>query len=125
MLLSAFGGIALLLAAIGVYGIISYGVTQRTQEIGIRIALGAQRRDVLTLVMRHGAVLAGLGLAVGFAGALVLTRLLAGLLFRVSPTDPLTFMTGLAVLTSVAVLAAALPARRAAGVDPAVALRSE
>jgi putative ABC transport system permease protein len=125
MLLTVFGGIALLLAAIGVYGIISYGVTQRVQEIGIRIALGAQGRDVLTLIMRHAAVLAGLGLVMGIAGALVLTRLLAGLLFRVSPTDPPTFAVGIVVLTFVAVLAAALPARRAARVDPAVALRSE
>jgi putative ABC transport system permease protein len=125
MLLSVFGGIALLLAAIGVYGIISYGVTQRVQEIGIRLALGAQGRDVLTLVMRHAAVLAGLGLVVGLAGALALTRLLAGLLFRVSPTDPPTFAVGIVVLTFVALLAAALPARRAARVDPIVALRSE
>jgi putative ABC transport system permease protein len=125
MLLSVFGAIALLLAAIGVYGIISYGVTQRVQEIGIRIALGAQNRDVLSMVVRHGAVLAGLGLAVGLAGALALTRLLAGLLFQVSPTDPPTFAIGVVVLTCVAVLAAALPARRAARVDPVVALRSE
>ena len=125
MLLTVFGGIALLLAAIGVYGIISYGVTQRVQEIGIRIALGAQGRDVLTLVMRHAAVLAGLGLMLGLAGALALTRLLAGLLFRVSPTDPPTFAVGIVVLTFVAVLAAALPARWAARVDPVVALRSE
>ncbi|HEX3236414.1 MAG TPA: ABC transporter permease [Gemmatimonadales bacterium] len=125
MLLTAFGGIALLLAAIGVYGIISYGVTQRVQEIGIRIALGAQSRDVLTMVVRHGAMLAGWGLALGLVGALVLTRLLSGLLFRVSPTDPPTFATGLVVLSFVAVLAAALPARRAALVDPVTALRSE
>jgi putative ABC transport system permease protein len=125
LLLAVFGGIALLLAAIGVYGIISYGVTQRVQEIGIRIALGAQGRDVLTLVVRHGVVLAGLGLVVGLVGALALTRLLAGLLFRVSPTDPPTFAIGIVVLTFVAVLAAALPARRAARVDPVVALRSE
>ena len=107
------------------YGIISYGVTQRVQEIGIRIALGAQRRDVLTMVMRHAAVLAGLGLVLGLVGALALTRLLTGLLFRVSPTDPPTFAVGIVVLTVVAVLAAALPARRAARVDPIVALRSE
>jgi putative ABC transport system permease protein len=125
MLLSVFGGIALLLAAIGVYGIISYGVTQRVQEIGIRIALGAQGRDVLAMVMRHAAVLAGLGLLLGLAGALALTRLLTGLLFRVSPTDPPTFAVGIIVLTFVAVLASAVPALRAARVDPVVALRSE
>jgi putative ABC transport system permease protein len=125
MLLSVFGGIALLLAAIGVYGVVSYGVTQRAQEIGIRIALGAQARDVLTMVMRHAAVLAGLGLVLGLAGALALTRLLTDLLFRVSPTDPPTFAVGIMVLTFVAVLASALPAWRAARVDPLVALRSE
>ncbi|MFL5494271.1 MAG: ABC transporter permease, partial [Gemmatimonadales bacterium] len=125
MLLSAFGGIALLLAAIGVYGIISYGVTQRVQEIGIRIALGAQAGDVLTMVMRHAAALAGLGLALGLAGAFALTRLLTDLLFRVSPTDPPTFAAGIVVLTLVAVVASAVPARRAARVDPIVALRSE
>jgi putative ABC transport system permease protein len=125
MLLSVFGGIALLLAAIGVYGIISYGVTQRVQEIGIRIALGAQGRDVLAMVMGHAAVLAGLGLVLGVAGAVALTRLLTDLLFRVSPTDPPTFAVGIIALTFVAVLASAVPALRAARVDPIVALRAE
>jgi predicted permease len=125
MLLTAFGAIALLLAAIGVYGIISYGVTQRTQEIGIRLALGAQSRDVLGMVMRHGAALAGVGLLVGLVVALGLTRLLSSLLFQVSPTDPPTFGVGIVVLGMVAVVAALLPAHRAAQVDPAVALRGE
>jgi predicted permease len=125
MLLTAFGAIALALAAIGVYGVISYGVAQRTQEIGIRMALGARGADVLAMVVRHGAVLAAIGLAVGLAGALVLSRLVASLLFQVSPTDPPTFATGTVVLTGVAVLAAALPARRAARTDPMVALRNE
>ncbi|HWB42786.1 MAG TPA: ABC transporter permease [Gemmatimonadales bacterium] len=125
MLLTAFGAIALLLAAIGVYGIISYGVTQRSQEIGIRMALGARQTDVLGMVVRHGAVLAGIGLTVGLAGALALSGLLSSLLFRISPTDPPTFAGGMVVLTAVAVLAAALPARRAARTDPVVALRSE
>jgi predicted permease len=125
MLLTAFGALALTLAAIGVYGVISYGVAQRTQEIGIRVALGARRADVLAMVVRHGVMLAGVGLAVGLAGALLLSRLLGSLLFRVSPTDPPTFATGVGVLTAVAVLAAALPARRAAQTDPMVALRNE
>jgi putative ABC transport system permease protein len=125
MLLTVFGTIALILAAIGVYGVISYGVAQRTQEIGIRMALGARHADVLGMVVRHGAVLAGIGLAVGLAGALALSRLIASLLFQVSPTDPPTFATGMVVLTAVAVLAAALPARRAALTDPMIALRNE
>jgi putative ABC transport system permease protein len=125
MLLTAFGFLALLLAAIGVYGVISYGVTQRTQEIGIRMALGARHSDVLTLVVRHGAALAGVGLAVGLVGALALSGLLESLLYQVSPTDPPTFATGMVVLTAAAVLAAALPAWRAARTSPMVALRSE
>jgi putative ABC transport system permease protein len=125
MLLTAFGTIALILAAIGVYGVISYGVAQRTQEIGIRMALGARHADVLGMVVRHGAVLAGIGLGVGLAGAWALSRLIASLLFQVSPTDPPTFATGMIVLTAVAVLAAAIPARCAALTDPMVALRNE
>ncbi|HEU4473278.1 MAG TPA: ABC transporter permease, partial [Gemmatimonadales bacterium] len=124
-LLTAFGAIALILAAIGVYGVISYGVTQRTQEIGIRMALGARRADVVGMVVRHGAALAAIGLVVGLAGALALSRLIGSLLFQVSPTDPPTFATGTLVLTTVAVLAAVLPARRAAQTDPMVALRNE
>jgi predicted permease len=125
MLLGTFSLIALALAAIGVYGIISYGVAQRTQEIGIRVALGAQRGDVLALVVRHGAALAGVGLAVGITGALALSRYLGSLLFQVSPTDPPTFAAGAVVLSAVAVLAALLPARRAAMTDPMTALRNE
>jgi putative ABC transport system permease protein len=125
MLLTAFGFIALLLAAIGVYGVISYAVTQRTQEIGIRMALGARKADVLSLVVRHGVALAAVGLAVGLAAALALSGLLGSLLYQVSPTDPPTFAAGTIVLTAVAVIAAALPARRAARTSPMVALRSE
>jgi putative ABC transport system permease protein len=120
-----FGAIALVLAAIGVYGVISYGVTQRSQEIGIRMALGARRADVLTMVVRHGALLAAIGLAAGLAGALTLSQLLASLLFQVSPTDPPTFAVGMVVLSAVAVLAAVLPARRAARTDPMAVLRNE
>jgi ABC-type antimicrobial peptide transport system permease subunit len=105
--------------------VISYGVTQRTQEIGIRMALGARHSDVLAMVVRHGAKLAGIGLAAGFVGALTLSSLVSSLLFQVSPTDPPTFAGGLLVLAAVAVLAAALPARRAARTDPMVALRNE
>ncbi|MBA3892184.1 MAG: ABC transporter permease [Gemmatimonadales bacterium] len=123
MLLTLFGALAL--AAVGVYGVISYGVAQRTQEIGIRMALGACHADVLAMVVRHGAGLAGIGLVIGLAGALALSRLVSSLLFRVSPTDPPTFAAGMVVLTAVAVLAAAIPARRAARTDPMVALRND
>jgi predicted permease len=124
-LLTVFGALALALAAIGVYGVISYGVAQRTQEIGIRMALGARQADVLGMVVRQGAVLAGIGLVIGLAGALTLSRLVSSLLFRVSPTDPPTFAIGMTVLTAVAVLAAAIPARRAARTDPMGALRND
>jgi predicted permease len=125
MLLTVFGGIALLLAAIGVYGVISYGVTQRSQEIGIRVALGASHGRVLRLVVGHAAALTGVGLAVGLTGALLLSRFMGGLLYEVSPTDPPTLAAGVLVLALVALAAAVVPARRAARVDPAVALRAE
>jgi putative ABC transport system permease protein len=124
-LLTAFAAVALLLAAVGVYGVISYGVSQRTQEIGIRVALGAGDGNVLRLVVGHAAQLTGVGLLLGLTGALALSRVIAGQLFQVSPTDPPTLATGIVLLAFVAVLAAALPARRAARVDPAVALRAE
>jgi putative ABC transport system permease protein len=125
LLLTVFGGIALLLAAIGVYGVISYGVTQRAQEIGIRVALGAGRARVLRLVVGHAVALTSLGLALGLGGAMLLSRLIGGLLFRVSPTDPPTLGAGVVVLTGVALIAALLPAERAARLDPAVTLRAE
>jgi predicted permease len=125
MLLTAFGGLALLLAAVGVYGVISYGVSQRTQEIGIRVALGADDRSVLSLIVGQAAALTGAGLLLGLTGALGLSGVIAGLLFQVSPTDPPTLAAGVVVLSLVALLAAAVPARRAARVDPAIALRSE
>jgi predicted permease len=124
-LLTAFGGIALLLASIGVYGVISYGVTQRAQEIGIRLALGADTGRVLRLVVGHAATLAGAGLVLGLTGAALLSRLLGGLLFQVSPTDPPTFAAGSVTLALVALTAALLPARRAARLDPARTLRAE
>jgi ABC-type antimicrobial peptide transport system permease subunit len=105
--------------------VFSNGVAPRTQEIGVRLALGARQADVLGMVVRQGAVLAGIGLVIGLAGALTLSRLVSSLLFRVSPTDPPTFAIGMTVLTAVAVLAAAIPARRAARTDPMGALRND
>ncbi|MCI0536701.1 MAG: ABC transporter permease [Verrucomicrobiales bacterium] len=124
-LLSGFAVAALLLAGIGLYGVLAYTVTQRTREIGIRAALGAQRRDVLRLVVGQGMRLALAGLVLGLAGAFVLTRSLQHLLFETEPTDPLTFVTVPLLLVIVAVLACVLPARRAAGVNPMEALRCE
>ena len=125
VLLDLFAALALLLAAIGIYGLMSYTVSQRAHEIGIRVAIGAQRRDVLALVVAEGGRLAFVGILVGIAFALALTRLMSSLLFEVSPTDPATFATVAFLLASVALLACYLPARRATRVDPIVALRYE
>lgn len=121
----AFGMIALMLAAIGVYGVISYGVSQRTQEIGVRVALGARGGDVFGMVLREAAWLAGIGIAIGIVGAFAVTRVIAGLLIGVSPTDPLSFGSVAAFLTLIAMVASYVPARRAMRVDPLVALRNE
>jgi putative ABC transport system permease protein len=115
----------LVLAGVGIYGVMSYSVSRRTREIGIRMALGAQRRDVLGLMVFHGMAPALAGVAVGLAGALALTRLMATLLYGTHPSDPLTFVAVVLILSGVAVAASYLPARRASGVDPIVALRYE
>jgi putative ABC transport system permease protein len=125
LLIGLFAGLAFVLSAIGIYGVINYDVTQRTGEIGVRMALGAQTSDVLRLVLKQGLMLIFGGLLVGIAGAFALTRFLSGLLFGVTPTDAATFVTVSITLAIVALLACYIPARRATKVDPLVALRSE
>ncbi len=125
VLLGVFGGLALVLAAVGIYGVLSYTVTQRTHEIGLRMALGAQQGDVLKMVMNHALRLAGTGIAAGIVAALIASKALATLLFHISRTDPVTYIGIVVILGGVALLASFAPARRATRVDPMVALRNE
>src|SRR5690348_11976 len=124
-MVSIFAIAALLLAAVGISGMMAYWVSQRAKEIGIRMALGAERKDVLKMVVGQGLWLALIGVAIGIGGALALTRFLSSLLYDVKPTDPLTFVAVSLILIAVALLACYIPARRAAKVDPMVALRYE
>jgi len=125
LLLAVFAGVALALATIGIYGVMAYLVNQGTREIGIRVALGATRRNIVSLVVRQGMALALSGVAIGLAGAVMLTRLIRSLLFGVEATDPVTFVGIALLLGLVALLASYIPARRASRVDPLVALRYE
>ena len=122
---SVFGAIALVLAAVGVYGVLAYSVSQRTQEMGVRTALGASSADVLRLVVGEGVKLAGIGIGIGLLGAFGVTRFISSILFNTSPSDPLSYGVVSLFLVGVAAVASWIPARRATSVDPIVALRAE
>jgi putative ABC transport system permease protein len=125
ILIAFFGVVALLLATAGVFGVMAYSVSRRTREIGVRIALGARSQDVLTMILNQGMRTIVVGIVIGLAGSLVLTRTLSSLLFGVTATDPVTFAAVIALLIATALLACYIPARRATKVDPMVALRYE
>jgi putative ABC transport system permease protein len=125
ILLSVFAVVAVTLASVGVYSLMSYSVTRRTHEIGIRMALGAQPRDVIGIFFRQGVKLSVTGVVIGTAGAFTLTRLMRSLLYQVSPTDPLIFLGVAVFIGALVLLAGYIPARNATGVDPTVALRKE
>jgi putative ABC transport system permease protein len=124
-LFAIFAAIGVALAAVGIYAVMAYSVSQRTQEIGIRMALGAQRHRIMKLVLGQGLVLAAIGVAIGIAGSFAVTRVMTSFLVGVAPTDPATFVSVAAVLACIAALACYLPARRATRVDPMLALRAE
>ena len=125
VILSLAGSLALLLSVVGLYGVLAYSVAQRTHELGIRIALGAQKRDILRLVLTRGMSLTLIGVGIGITGAVMLTRFLSSLLYGVKPNDPVTLVTVSLLLLAITLLAAYMPARRAARVDPMTALRLE
>jgi len=125
ILLGIFGAMALVLTCVGLYGVISYTVVQQTREVGIRLALGADRAGILRMVVGSGVLLSAIGIGIGLAASFLLTRVIASLLYGVSPWDPLTFIAVPVTLIAMATLASYLPARRAAQVDPMVALRYE
>jgi ABC-type antimicrobial peptide transport system permease subunit len=124
-MLAVAGGMALLLGIVGIYGVIAYSVSQRTREIGIRMALGAQRQTLISMFVRHGLLLTGVGIACGLVASFAVMRLMSSLLFNVSPLDPITYSAVTIVVVFTAYLACYLPSRRAATIDPVDALRAE
>jgi ABC-type antimicrobial peptide transport system permease subunit len=125
VLLGVFAGIAVVLAAVGLYGVMAYSVARRTGEIGVRVALGAERRQVMTLILRQSLLLTAAGMTIGFAGAAAMTRYLEALLFGLAPLDPSTFVAVAGLFIGMALLASYVPTRRALRIDPVVALRAE